>query len=64
MIMDLHLVVSGVVLVTDGDYQSIHDHQGIFTFVVWLKIPFDSEEESMIQLWFQTRSRGLCIGVS
>ena len=37
----------------EGDYQSIHDHQGIFTFVVWLKIPFDSEVESMVQPGFR-----------
>ena len=37
----------------DGDYQSIHDHQGIFTFVVWLKIPFEGEEERMVQAGFR-----------
>ena len=37
----------------DGDYQSIHDHQGIFTFVVWLKIPFEGEEERQVQAGFR-----------
>ena len=36
-----------------GDYQSLHDHQGIFTFVVWLKIPFDAEEERSLQPGFR-----------
>tara|TARA_B100000131_G_scaffold291068_1_gene304348 strand:- start:617 stop:1291 length:675 start_codon:yes stop_codon:yes gene_type:complete len=36
-----------------GDYQSIHDHQGVFTFVVWLKIPFDHEEERSAQPGFR-----------
>ena len=30
---------------TEGDYQSIHDHQSVFTFVIWLKIPFDGNKE-------------------
>ena len=37
----------------DGDYQSIHDHQGIFTFVVWLRIPFEGEEENAVQRGFR-----------
>ena len=37
----------------DGDYQSIHDHQGIFSFVIWLKIPFDGEEERAVQPGFR-----------
>ena len=37
----------------DGDYQSIHDHQGIFTFVVWLKIPFEGEDERQVQAGFR-----------
>jgi len=37
----------------DGDYQSIHDHQGIFTFVVWLKIPFEGEKERQVQAGFR-----------
>tara|TARA_A100001388_G_scaffold220620_1_gene171291 strand:- start:1053 stop:1733 length:681 start_codon:yes stop_codon:yes gene_type:complete len=37
----------------DGDYQSIHDHQGIFTFVVWLSIPFEGEDERQIQSGFR-----------
>tara|TARA_B100001093_G_scaffold458625_1_gene471184 strand:+ start:991 stop:1671 length:681 start_codon:yes stop_codon:yes gene_type:complete len=37
----------------DGDYQSIHDHQGIFTFVVWLKIPFEGENERLVQAGFR-----------
>jgi len=37
----------------DGDYQSIHDHQGIFTFVVWLKIPFEGEDERHVQAGFR-----------
>jgi hypothetical protein len=38
---------------TDGDYQSIHDHQGAFTFVVWLSVPFDGKEERQIQAGFR-----------
>ena len=49
---------------TEGDYQSIHDHQSVFTFVVWLKIPFDGNKERNIQARIQTRSRRLCISVS
>ena len=37
----------------DGDYQSIHDHQGIFTFVVWLKIPFEGRDEHDVQPGFR-----------
>ena len=37
----------------DGDYQSIHDHQGIFTFVVWLSIPFEGEDERTVQAGFR-----------
>ena len=38
---------------TQGDYQSLHDHQGVFTFVVWLKIPLDAEEERSLQPGFR-----------
>ena len=38
---------------TEGDYQSLHDHQGVFTFVVWMKIPFDGEEERAVQGGFR-----------
>tara|TARA_B100000683_G_C12465164_1_gene545690 strand:+ start:108 stop:779 length:672 start_codon:yes stop_codon:yes gene_type:complete len=37
----------------DGDYQSIHDHQGIFTFVVWLTVPFEGKEERQVQAGFR-----------
>ena len=37
----------------DGDYQSIHDHQGIFTFVVWLTVPFEGKDERQIQAGFR-----------
>ena len=37
----------------DGDYQSIHDHQGVFTFVVWLRIPFEGKVERKIQPGFR-----------
>lgn len=37
----------------EGDYQSIHDHQGVFTFVVWLKIPFDPDVERAVQPGFR-----------
>ena len=36
-----------------GDYQSIHDHLSVFTFVVWLKIPFDGKEEAEAQAGFR-----------
>tara|TARA_B100000085_G_scaffold44985_1_gene38123 strand:+ start:2077 stop:2751 length:675 start_codon:yes stop_codon:yes gene_type:complete len=38
---------------TAGDYQSLHDHQGVFTFVVWLTIPFDGESEKNNQSGFR-----------
>ena len=38
---------------TEGDYQSLHDHQGVFTFVVWMKIPFDGKEENIAQGGFR-----------
>lgn len=38
---------------TEGDYQSLHDHQGVFTFVVWMKIPFDGEKERTVQGGFR-----------
>ena len=38
---------------TEGDYQSIHDHQSVFTFVIWLKIPFDGNKERNIQPGFR-----------
>ena len=37
----------------DGDYQSIHDHQGIFTFVVWLTVPFEGADERPVQAGFR-----------
>ena len=37
----------------EGEYQSIHDHQGIFTFVVWLTIPFDQEIERSASMGFR-----------
>ena len=37
----------------DGDYQSIHDHQGIFTFVVWLTVPFEGADERQVQAGFR-----------
>ena len=37
----------------DGDYQSIHDHQGIFTFVVWLTVPFEGKDERQVQAGFR-----------
>ena len=36
-----------------GDYQSIHDHLSVFTFVVWLKIPFDGKKEAEEQAGFR-----------
>ena len=38
---------------TEGDYQSIHDHQSVFTFVIWLQIPFDGNKERNIQPGFR-----------
>lgn len=37
----------------DGDYQSIHDHQSVFTFVIWLQIPFDGNKERSQQPGFR-----------
>ena len=32
--------------ITKGDqYQSLHDHQGVFSFTIWLKIPTDWKDE-------------------
>lgn len=29
-----------------GDFQPLHNHGGIFSFVIWMKIPFDYEEQN------------------
>ena len=39
-------------ITTSDQYQSIHNHQGIFSFVVWLKIPTDWKEEQEGDLGF------------
>ena len=36
---------------TRGDYQSLHNHQGIFTFVVWMRIPFDGKKERLLDIF-------------
>ena len=45
----------------DGDYQSIHDHQSVFTFVIWLKIPFDGNKERSIQPNFRPEAGDFCL---
>lgn len=32
-------------ITTPDQYQSLHDHQGVFSFVIWLTIPSDWQEE-------------------
>ena len=39
-------------ITTNDQYQSIHDHQAVFSFVVWLKIPTDYREEQEGDLGF------------
>ena len=29
-----------------GEYNPLHDHTGVYSFVIWLKIPFDWEEQN------------------
>jgi hypothetical protein len=29
-----------------GDFNPVHDHASMFSFVIWLKIPYSSEEQS------------------
>tara|TARA_B100000029_G_scaffold461579_1_gene493461 strand:+ start:2072 stop:2749 length:678 start_codon:yes stop_codon:yes gene_type:complete len=31
-----------------GEYQALHNHDAIFSFVVWLKIPFTAEKEQKV----------------
>ena len=45
----------------DGDYQSIHDHQSVFTFVIWLKIPFDGNKERSQQPGFRPEAGDFCL---
>ena len=30
---------------TKGEFNPVHDHSGIWSFVIWLKIPYDVDEE-------------------
>jgi hypothetical protein len=39
-------------ITTNDQYQSLHDHQGLFSFNVWLKIPTHWEEEQAGDLGF------------
>ena len=32
-------------ITTNDQYQSLHDHQGVFSFTIWLKIPTDWKDE-------------------
>jgi hypothetical protein len=38
---------------TKYDYQSLHDHQSVLTFVLWMNIPFNSKIERSIQPGFR-----------
>jgi len=38
---------------TRHDYQSLHDHQSVLTFVLWMNIPFNSKIERNIQAGFR-----------
>tara|TARA_R100000742_G_C4268006_1_gene86292 strand:+ start:14 stop:715 length:702 start_codon:yes stop_codon:yes gene_type:complete len=38
---------------TRHDYQSLHDHQSVLTFVLWMNIPFNSKIERSIQAGFR-----------
>ena len=46
---------------TRGDYQSLHNHQGIFTFVVWMRIPFDGKKENELQPGFRPEAGDFCL---
>lgn len=37
---------------TNDQYQSLHDHQGLFSFTIWLKIPTDWKDEQDGELQF------------
>ena len=45
----------------DGDYQSIHEHQGVFTFVVWLRIPYNGQKVRQIQPGFRPEAGDFCL---
>ena len=34
---------------TKGQYQALHNHDAIFSFVIWLEIPYDMDDERAIQ---------------
>jgi len=33
---------------TKGQYQALHDHDSIFSFVVWLNVPYDADDERAV----------------
>ena len=39
-----------------NDYQTLHSHQGVFSFVVWMRIPFDGNVERNIQGGFRPQA--------
>ncbi len=46
---------------TRHDYQSLHDHKGIFTFVIWMKIPVNSKLERADQGGFRPEAGEVCL---
>jgi hypothetical protein len=39
-----------------GDFNPIHNHRGLFSFVIWVKIPYDLEDELKV---YQNSSRSM-----
>tara|TARA_B100001996_G_scaffold346410_1_gene303342 strand:- start:702 stop:1520 length:819 start_codon:yes stop_codon:yes gene_type:complete len=33
---------------TTGQYQALHDHDSIFSFVIWLHVPYDADDERAV----------------
>tara|TARA_B100000287_G_C20575438_1_gene758253 strand:+ start:218 stop:982 length:765 start_codon:yes stop_codon:yes gene_type:complete len=32
-----------------GEYQALHNHDSVFSFVIWLEIPFDADKEQSVK---------------
>tara|TARA_B100001939_G_scaffold267855_1_gene235335 strand:+ start:11536 stop:12225 length:690 start_codon:yes stop_codon:yes gene_type:complete len=46
---------------TVGDYQSLHHHESVLSFVVWMNIPFNSRIERNIQPGFRPSAGDFCL---
>ena len=42
-----------------GEYNPVHNHSGVFSFVLWMKIPYKQEDEQETQIAKNTNSRCL-----